>query len=79
MNEQQLQTLRSLGNEAEEAADEIVRLRAALAMSPKQTSGTSLPPPDMTMPSIAPDGPEGSHYYRASTVRRLIENKGESA
>ena len=31
MDEQQLQTLRNLGNESEEAADEIVRLRAALA------------------------------------------------
>lgn len=53
--------------------------RAALAMSPKADSGTSLPPPDMTMPSIAKDGPEGAHYYRASTVRRLLENKGEQA
>jgi hypothetical protein len=32
-----------------------------------------LPAPDLTLPSVAPDGPDGAHYYRASTVRRLIE------
>lgn len=56
-----------------------VPTQQALAMSPKQTSGTSLPLPDMTMPSMTPDGPDGAHYYRASTVRRLLENKGEQA
>ncbi len=31
-----------------------------------------LPEPDMTMPSIAPDGPDGAHFYRARTVRQLL-------
>jgi hypothetical protein len=31
-----------------------------------------LPEPDMTMPSIAPDGPGGAHFYRVSTVRQLL-------
>lgn len=32
-----------------------------------------LPEPDLIMPSIVPDGPEGVHLYRASTVRRLMD------
>lgn len=31
-----------------------------------------LPEPDLTMPSLTPDSPEGAHYYRASTVRALL-------
>jgi hypothetical protein len=31
-----------------------------------------LPTPDLTMPSIEPDGPDGAHFYRASTVRGLL-------
>ena len=34
--------------------------------------GLRLPPPDMTMPSIVEDGPQGAHYYRESTVRELL-------
>lgn len=32
----------------------------------------NLPTPDLTMPSIEPDGPDGAHFYRASTVRGLL-------
>lgn len=32
-----------------------------------------LPAPDMTLPSIAPDGLDGAHFYRASTVADLLE------
>ncbi|RZJ07654.1 MAG: hypothetical protein EOP39_15735 [Rubrivivax sp.] len=31
----------------------------------------ALPEPDLTMPSVEPDGPDGAHYYRASTVRAI--------
>lgn len=31
-----------------------------------------LPEPDLTMPSIVPDGPNGAHFYRASTVQELL-------
>lgn len=31
-----------------------------------------LPAPDLTLPSVAPDGPDGAHYYRASTARELL-------
>jgi len=36
-----------------------------------------LPTPDLTMPSLAPDGADGAHYYRASTVRALIAAERE--
>lgn len=36
-----------------------------------------LPAPDMTLPSIAPDGPEGAHFYRASTVAHLLAAERE--
>lgn len=32
----------------------------------------TLPEPDLTMPSIVKDGPEGAHFYRASTVLSLL-------
>jgi hypothetical protein len=36
-----------------------------------------LPEPDMTLPSVAPDSPDGAHFYRASTVRRLLDGERE--
>jgi hypothetical protein len=36
-----------------------------------------LPPADLTLPSIAPDSPDGAHFYRASTVLRLLAAERE--
>jgi hypothetical protein len=36
-----------------------------------------LPEPDMTLPSVAPDSPDGAHFYRASTVRKLLDGERE--
>ena len=36
-----------------------------------------LPTPDLTMPSVAPDGADGAHYYRASTVLALLSAERE--
>jgi len=37
----------------------------------------NLPEPDLTLPSVKPDGPDGAHYYRASTVQALLAGRRE--
>lgn len=33
--------------------------------------------PDLVMPSVVPDGPDGAHFYRRATVLRLLDDERE--